>query len=190
MADLHWGKSEVLQRVGVPLPSSALREDLERLALAASRAGAERILALGDLIHAASGLTALVIEEIAAWRAGVSNLRFDLVRGNHDRRVTLPSEWNLRVHDGGFEEGVFRFRHEPETDTPVNNVSWAGHIHPVAVLRGRYDRVRLPCFVVSERSVLMPAFGSLTGGAEVKARPGERLFMLAGDRVVAAVEPE
>lgn len=181
MTDLHWGKGEVARKEGVPLPGGTLAEDLARLARAVERTGAERILALGDLVHARAGLTSAVVDEVAQWRAARPRLRFQLIRGNHDARVAFPPLW--AVESAPAEEPPFAFRHEPGGEE-VAGVAWAGHVHPCVVLRGGRDRLRLPCFVVRAHEVLMPAFGGLTGGFEVRAAKGERIYAVAGEQVM------
>jgi len=53
----------------------------------------------------------------------------------------------------------------------------AGHLHPMTRLRGPgRDSLRLPCFVVCGRQVVLPAFGEFTGGAFVSRRPQARLM--------------
>src|SRR4029453_9621770 len=45
----------------------------------------------------------------------------------------------------------------------------AGHLHPAVTLHGRGgDSVRLPCFWIRERLVVLPAFGAFTGGASIR----------------------
>jgi DNA ligase-associated metallophosphoesterase len=184
VADLHWGKSEALQRGGVPLPSGALAEDLARLGQAIDRTGAERLLALGDLVHAASGLTGGVTAEVAQWRAQRPRLKFVLLPGNHDRRIAFPEAWALEPIPEGCSEAPFSFHHAPPAQPAPGQMSWAGHVHPCVVLRGGRDRLRLPCFVTGPRGVVLPAFGGLTGAHEVRPGPGERLYAVAGDEVV------
>jgi metallophosphoesterase superfamily enzyme len=46
-------------------------------------------------------------------------------------------------------------------------------------LRGRgRQRLRLPCFSLDEGVCLLPAFGAFTGGMQVDALPGRRLYAL------------
>lgn len=47
----------------------------------------------------------------------------------------------------------------------------AGHLHPVARISAPGERLRLPAFVIEEAGIILPAFGSFTGGAPVEAEP-------------------
>lgn len=182
VADLHWGKPETFQAFGLPIPSGVLADDLARLGAAVAATGAERLLLLGDLIHGRHGLTDRVIEEGAIWLAECP-AQVLLVEGNHDAHVdALPSDWALPVLPE-LHDGPFCFRHEPESH-PERFV-WAGHVHPVAVLRGRRRRgsLRLPCFHIEAHRGILPAFSAFTGGGRLEAGQARR-FAIAGDQVV------
>lgn len=60
-----------------------------------------------------------------------------------------------------------------------------GHEHPVVVLQGRGDRLRMPCFVAENRRLLPPAFGWFTGGQGVRRSEGQRIFGVGEGSVVA-----
>jgi DNA ligase-associated metallophosphoesterase len=194
-ADLHWGKSEALQRHGIPLPAGALAADLDRLDAALARTEARRLLVLGDLVHAASSLTPAVVAAVTAWRARRQGLVFALIRGNHERGVVLPEAWRITEIRDGTEEGPFRFSHalpqaaaldggRPAVSGPaVSGHVWGGHVHPSVVLRSARDRLRLPCFVVGPRSVLLPAFGVTTGTFDVPLTRDQRVFAVADTAV-------
>ncbi|MNR61020.1 hypothetical protein D3C85_1826420 [compost metagenome] len=61
----------------------------------------------------------------------------------------------------------------------------AGHQHPVFRLATRGDALRLPCFVIGEQRAILPSFGAFTGGHAVQPAARERLFLVAGDVVLA-----
>ena len=72
----------------------------------------------------------------------------------------------------------------PARDPGDERVTWSVRVHPTVVLRGGRDRVRVPAFVVGPRAILVPAFGSLAGGYDVKRRTGDRIFAVAGSHVI------
>jgi metallophosphoesterase superfamily enzyme len=51
------------------------------------------------------------------------------------------------------------------------------------------QRERLPCFWLTPRTAVLPAFGSFTGSAAVVPSPGDRVFVVA-DGEVLPVGPE
>jgi hypothetical protein len=107
-----------------------------------------------------------------------------LVRGNHDRHVPLlPEAWNITEAGALVREGPFAFAHAPE---PVAGAyTWGGHIHPMATLWGRGDRLRLPCFHLGPAVGVLPAFGTFTGGVSLPRSPADRVFVIAEGRVIA-----
>ena len=52
-----------------------------------------------------------------------------------------------------------------------------------SVLATRFDALRLPCFVVGEQGLILPSFGSFTGGHAVKPGPGDHIYVTSGDAV-------
>ena len=61
----------------------------------------------------------------------------------------------------------------------------AGHVHPAVTLSGNGRALSLPCFYFGREYALLPAFGEFTGTAVIRPRAGERVFVLAGDEIVA-----
>jgi DNA ligase-associated metallophosphoesterase len=188
VADLHVGKASAFRAAGVPVPAGTTTRDLSRLSsLLASLAPRELVL-LGDLLHARSGRSDETMAEVSAWRRGHASLPITLVRGNHDRSAgDPPLEWAMRVVAGPWEQEGIAYAHEPADDPATPTL--AGHVHPVAVLSD-FDGggVRVPCFVVDPRQVILPAFGSFTGGQVVPRAVGRRLFGIGSDRVVPLPE--
>ena len=70
--------------------------------------------------------------------------------------------------------GGLTFRHEPKLGLQAGEI--AGHLHPAATVRRREKSVRRPCFASDGRRLLMPAFGVLTGGLDLKHRAMAGLF--------------
>lgn len=182
VADVHLGKVQSLRRDGVALPDAVLTDELQRLTAAVRESAAERLLVLGDLIHDAHGLTPALIELVARWRTALG-VPVALVPGNHDRRVAaLPASWSIEVMPEVVEVGAFRFSHDP---APGDAFNWHGHIHPAVTLSGGIDRLRLPCFVLEERSGILPAFSALTGGDATPRATNARRFAVADGHLVA-----
>lgn len=180
IADPHFGKADAFRAAGVPVPGGAEAE-LPRLAAALADTGAERLVVLGDFWHAREGRTPALAAELAAWRAARPGLRVELIRGNHDRAGQPPDGWGEWA--AALCDAPFTFAHIP--DPSDAGYVLAGHLHPGVVLTGRgRDRLRLPCFWFGPRVGVLPSFGAFTGTAEVAARPGDRVFAVAGDAVV------
>ena len=185
VADVHLGKAAAFRAAAIPLPGGTTTEALARLSAALGRTGARRLLLLGDFFHAKSGRADRTLAAIADWRQRHPDLDVVLVRGNHDRGAgDPPAAWGFTCCDEPLVEPPFAFRHHP-AEEPGSYVL-AGHVHPAVALEGfGRQRERLPCFLFGERIGLLPAFGDFTGGAGVRPRRGDRVYVLAGDEVVS-----
>jgi DNA ligase-associated metallophosphoesterase len=185
VGDLHWGKTEVFQMHGLPLPSGVLGDDLARLSRALTRTGARRLVLVGDLVHSARSMTPAVVAEVEAWRERHAAVEMVLVRGNHERHVqALPGGWRMALVEEHLDAGPFRFAHHPEP--AAGRYVWSGHLHPTVVLQSGADRLRLPCFRVGREVAVLPAFSAFTGGGPRPPRrpAGERVFAVVEDRVL------
>lgn len=188
-ADLHLGKCDTFRAAGLSMPghvaAAVLDEQLARLDLALKRTGAERLLVVGDLLHAPAGLTRELVGRVASWRAGC-RAAITLIAGNHDRRVDLVrAEWRLDLAGPGWREGPFLFLHDP-AECPAGEAAfaWCGHVHPTVRLASGVDAVKLPCFVLDRARAVIPAFSRFTAGAVVRGGPGRRLFAVADGAVI------
>lgn len=184
IADAHLGKAAAFRAAAIAVPEAVTAADLARLDHALERTGAARLLVLGDLLHARAGRSPAVLEAVAAWRARRPTLELLLVRGNHDRGAgDPPPAWGVACVDEPYALPPFVLRHLPEPHPA--GYALAGHLHPAVALAGPgRQRERLPCFLLGPRVAVLPAFGGFTGAATVRPRPGERVFVVAGDSVV------
>lgn len=153
--------------------------------MALLRTCARRLVVLGDLFHARAGRIATrTIAELRRWRGLRSELEIVLVRGHHDRHAGDPPE-DLRINcvDAPAFVPPFVLRHDP--GDPADGYTLAGHLHPGIVLTGpALQRERLPCFWLTPRMAVLPAFGSFTGLAPIMPAPDDRIFAIAEDEVV------
>ena len=192
VADPHFGKAASFRALGVHVPSGTTSTALGRLdgliARLSVESPVERVVFLGDFLHAKEGRNDDTFSAIAAWRASHADIAMQIVRGNHDKRAgDPPASVGMQCVDGPVIEDGFALAHHP-VGVPGRYVL-AGHVHPCAVLIGpARQRERLPCFWFSKsRQVgVLPAFGDFTGCAEVDAQEGDDIFVVADGSVVAA----
>jgi len=180
VADLHLGKAESFQASGIPLPSDGDLSNLNTLLELAAQLRPERVVVLGDLIHSRFGLTAELRDKIRALPE-LLGCALDLIGGNHDQGSWLEGLQASPPH----RCGPLWLSHEPCTPADPALLNVAGHVHPVAVLGNGADRLRLPCFALHQpqRQLLLPAFGSLTGGYAVSA--DHQRWVIADQNVLA-----
>ncbi|MGL6134079.1 MAG: ligase-associated DNA damage response endonuclease PdeM [Prochlorococcaceae cyanobacterium] len=179
LADLHLGKAESFQAQGIPLPSDGDAATLNALLELAARQRPEQVIVLGDLIHGRLGLTAELRAKLAALPE-LLGCRLRLVGGNHERGSWIAG----LAQEPSQALGPWWLSHEPEARTGLLNL--CGHLHPVAQLGGKGDRLRLPCFSYCPRTqrLALPAFGALTGGMPL---PGQERQWLVADGAVLEV---
>lgn len=195
VADLHLGRQHAWHAEGRPIGDAAavasLDEPLDRLARLVRETNAQRVLVLGDLLHAPAGLTSEMIARVAEWRKTMY-VPFELIPGNHDRRLHLViGEWKLQVHDAVLVEPPFAYTHEPATAAAglcAGSIVWCGHMHPLVHLRTRGDSLRLPCFCFGSTTALLPAFSGMSSGATIRPEPGDRVYAVTEDSVVDVSE--
>jgi len=182
VADLHLGKEEALLDLGVPMPRGVLDETLARLERLIDRHEARRVVVLGDLVHAARGLSAEVVDAVTRWRERVGG-ELDLVPGNHDELVPeLPSSWRVTRRAAAVLDPPFVHLHDARPSAA--GYALGGHLHPMVRLDGRIDRVELPCFVIGVRRAILPAFTLFSRGVRVVPDGGDRIYAVVDGSVV------
>lgn len=163
VADLHLEKGSAFAARGRMLPPYDTRATLERLSALVERERPERVLCLGDSFHdrrAAERMDRGDADRLRTLTAAVADWVW--ITGNHDPEP--PEGLGGRVVPD-LRLGPLVFRHEAK---PGEAGELSGHLHPAAsiALTGR-QRVRDRCFVTDGAKLILPAFGSFTGGLNV-----------------------
>jgi DNA ligase-associated metallophosphoesterase len=188
VSDLHLGKAATFRSAGIPVPEGSAQSDLARLERLVRGTAARRLIVLGDLFHARSGCTAEVFAEFAATRARIPRTDVILIAGNHDRAIgTIPASLGIDSCMRTYDEPPFHFVHEPSTGLPEPDRSCftvAGHLHPtLSITAPGGDRIAGRCFVAENDLLVLPAFGSFTGGHRVAVTATSRLWIARDDGV-------
>lgn len=182
IADIHFGKAAAFRSFGIPVPRGTTTENLAALDALIEATGANHVLFLGDFLHARAAHAAGTQAAMLAWRRRRCDLVLTLVRGNHDKHAGDPAAaLGIDLVDEPYTVGPFSFCHHPDLDAP--GYVLAGHVHPVYVLATRFDALRLPCFVLGPRRMILPSFGSFTGGHTIRPDEGDRVFITSGEAV-------
>ncbi len=181
LADLHWGKSAAFRARGVPVPEGDDEKDRLRIVALAKSCGAEEIIVAGDMFHAASGMSAELQEMLEIFLADLG-MPFHLVIGNHDRKLSrLPATLATAAM---IDRSGVRMVHDPADVGEGEMFHLAGHWHPVVKIRdGVSGSLRVRAFVMRGNLLVLPAFGSFTGGAVIRAEKGDRIFVPVRDAV-------
>ena len=183
VADAHFGKAASFRARGVPVPEATTLANLATLDVLITRHAARRIVFLGDFLHSKEARAAQTVAALAAWRARHAGLELMLIEGNHDAHAGAPpASLRIELAQEPLIDGPFALCHHP---TPVaGSYVLAGHLHPAYRLSGKHDALRLPCFWFSESVGVLPAFGDFTGAHSITPNPGDRVYVVADDRVL------
>lgn len=171
VADLHFEKGSAFAAHGQHLPPYDSHDTLDRLVTLAEQCDAAQIFCLGDSFHdhrAASRMPHDVSQRLSQL---ARERRILWIAGNHDG--ISGSAWGGEVADELLIDGV-ALRHESDAKDPRPEIS--GHFHPKLRLRIKGRLLSRPCFVTGDDRLLIPAFGSLTGGMDADCPQIAALF--------------
>jgi len=182
VADVHLGKSAAFRARGLPVPEGDTARDCKRLLDLAHKCGAEQLVIAGDLFHAPSGIDSELETTLAGFLGEIA-IPLTLVVGNHDVKIRrLPAGLKSLPHLDLGES--LRIIHDP-AHASGERLHISGHWHPVVrIPDGRRTSLRLPCFLYRNHTLVLPAFGSFTGGAILSAEPDDRVFVALRDEIV------
>ena len=162
VADLHLEKASFFARAGQMLPPYDSMATLGDLARLIADCGAREVWCLGDSFHDIDGCDRLPADARAALQALTAATCWTWITGNHDRHYA--DRCGGAVAGEALVDGIV-LRHEAVPGDPRPELS--GHFHPKLRLRVRGKLVTRRCFVATERKLILPAFGALTGGLDV-----------------------
>ncbi|NNE51008.1 MAG: ligase-associated DNA damage response endonuclease PdeM [Sulfitobacter sp.] len=163
VSDLHLGKSErIARRGGATLPPYDTRDTLTRLAADIARTQARTVVCLGDSFDDLGAAEALPEEErlwVARLQAG---RRWVWIEGNHD-----PGPVDLGgSHLAELPLSPLFFRH---IALPGASGEVSGHFHPKVSVAARSRRITRPAFLIDSDRLILPAYGTYTGGLDSRS---------------------
>ena len=161
VADLHLEKASWFARGGQMLPPYDTLATLADLTALAAATQPVEIWCLGDSFHDVGGCERLPPQACDMLSALTSSHRWVWITGNHD--PVVPELVGGEAIPEGEVDGLV-LRHQADPAEPRPELS--GHFHPKFRVHRRGRLVSRRCFVMAERKLILPAFGSLTGGLE------------------------
>ncbi|HEX9947170.1 MAG TPA: ligase-associated DNA damage response endonuclease PdeM [Allosphingosinicella sp.] len=179
VADLHFEKASWFARFGQMLPpydSIATLADLTALAVST---GAREVWCLGDSFHDRNGCDRLPARAREMLIALTGATRWTWITGNHDPGIADHCGGDI-VEEAEVDGLLLRHQADPAEPRP----ELSGHFHPKLRIHHRGRRVSRRCFVATDRKLILPAFGSLTGGLDA-AHP--EIVRAVGPRAEALV---
>lgn len=160
LADLHLEKGSSRAAQGLWLPPYDTAHTLARIQALIDTHQPAHVLCLGDAFedrHAwhrmqeADRHTLATLARRAVWT---------WISGNHDPLSPDPS---LGRFVPAVQKGGLTFSHQPASGDGPRVFA---HFHPKTTVTLRGKRLSGPCFLAGERDLLLPAFGTYTGGLD------------------------
>ena len=161
VADLHLETARWFAAGGQFLPPYDSHATLTLLSKEVERTGARRLYCLGDSFHDRFGCDRLPANARELLLGLTGRLEWTWIVGNHDPGFADHCGGRI-VHE--CELRGITLRHEAVRDDPRPEMS--GHFHPKLRMHLRGRSVSRRCFVQSATKIILPAFGSLTGGLD------------------------
>lgn len=182
VADTHFSKDAIFRQHGIAIPAGSVQRDLQRLTALLEQTTAQRLIILGDFVHGRISADDPFLGEFARWQEQHHEVHIDIITGNHDRHLDKGLFKGVHWH-GSLTLEPFCLQHEP--DQVADQYVLAGHVHPVMRLQtGRHDRIRLPVLVCGKNTAILPSFGTMTGGFNIKPKQGDRVFVFGEGEVL------
>ncbi len=170
VSDLHFGKSgRILRRSGPFLPPYDTRETLARLESDIENCGANNIVCLGDSFDDIQATQDLDDSELSWIKHLQAGRQWVWIAGNHD-----PAPFSIGgSHLNEFCQSGLTFRH---IALPTATAEVSGHYHPKYSVRLTGRRISRPCFIYDENRLILPAYGTYTGGLKSSDDALQSLF--------------
>ena len=162
VADLHLEKASWFARFGQMLPPYDSLATLSELEAVVAATGAREIWCLGDSFHDARGCERLSADAQALLRGLTRATAWTWITGNHDAGMVADHCGGALVEEAVVDGLVLRHEADPTEARP----ELSGHFHPKLRLKIRGKAVARRCFVATATKLVLPAFGSLTGGLD------------------------
>ena len=161
VADLHLEKASWFARIGQFLPPYDSHATLVSLEREVARSGATTLYCLGDSFHDRFGCDRLPADARELLTRMTARLDWTWIIGNHD--PGFADHCGGRIVDELELDGIV-LRHE--ADPADERPELSGHFHPKLRMQIKGRNVSRRCFVISASKMILPAFGSLTGGLD------------------------
>ena len=161
VADLHLEKASWFARLGQMLPPYDSQATLADLTAIRAATGAEEIWCLGDSFHDRHGCDRLQERARQMLTELTASTRWTWITGNHDPGFADHCGGSI-VEEAEVDGLLLRHEADPAETRP----ELSGHFHPKLRIHHRGRQVSRRCFVATDRKLILPAFGALTGGLD------------------------
>jgi len=167
-SDLHFEKASFLSQFANPLPKLDTQDTVKRMLSALSVYTPQHVVCLGDSLHDGNALNRMLTSDLAAINIMLDGVaKWTWVLGNHDPSIPADIAGDRAQY---LVLDNILLVHEPEDlNTFIDaDAQIIGHFHPKTRKKLARHWVKGKCFSKDESKLLMPAFGSYTGGLDIQ----------------------
>lgn len=174
VADLHLEKGSYFAKSGNLLPTYDTLDTLTRLQQLIGRYSPQDVICLGDNVHDVEAITRMRDEDY--------QILFNLCRsvsnwfwiiGNHDKNILTLDVFRQFHCVGEIKKLNILFTHEKQITSSPQII---GHYHPKFSIQIKAQKIRGKCFIYSDNLLVMPSFGTFTGGLDIDSPVFKALF--------------
>ncbi len=161
VGDLHLEKSTSYIDQGNYLPPFDSLDTLSKLSNSMKKNNIKKIIFLGDVFHDSNGYKRLKLKEQRLFDT-IINVNTIWISGNHDAKF-LPkniNSYNL------YKLNEFTFSH---ISCSKNIKEISAHYHPKVTFKYMGNKISKPCFLIDNNKIILPAYGSYTGGLNISS---------------------
>ena len=169
LGDLHLEKSTFFGPYGNYLPPYDSLETLLKLTNSINNNTVETIILLGDIFHDANGYSRLKNKERKIFDFICKKNKIIWILGNHDNGFAPDNVHSCRT----YKMNNITFSH---ILTKGINFEISGHYHPKVSFFYRRQKITRPCFLYSKNKIILPSYGTYTGGLNIESKVYKKIF--------------
>ncbi|MAH88993.1 MAG: hypothetical protein CMJ06_02975 [Pelagibacterales bacterium] len=168
VGDLHLEKSTSYIDQGNFLPPYDTLETLSKLSFAIKEKCIKKIIFLGDVFHDCNGYKRLKLKEKNLFD-NILNKNIIWISGNHDANF-IPTGIDSFIL---YKLNKFTFSH---ISSSKNSYEISAHYHPKVTFKYLGIKISSPCFLIDKYKIILPAYGSYTGGLNISSNIFKKIF--------------
>ncbi len=168
IADLHLGYEGALHEEGISIPRFQKGIMMDRIERIVGKYNPKKLIINGDFKHEFSRNLSQEWDDVNdVLNMLVDKVNIELIRGNHDNYLlTILAKKDLGMVEKTESQGM-TITHGHK-DIIWEGTLIIGHEHPSLLLRDEIGAsIKRPCFLVSGRTIVLPAFSPLATGTNV-----------------------
>lgn len=169
LGDLHLEKSTFFSAYGNYLPPYDSFDTLLKLSNSINNMQVKNIIFLGDIFHDLNGYSRMKQRERKILDNICNKNKVIWILGNHDKGFALDNVYSCE----NYKINNITFLHKL---TKGINTEISGHYHPKVLFLYKSQKISRPCFLLSKDKIILPAYGTFTGGLNINSKVYKEIF--------------